>query len=225
MRARTMTSKSFSEADLWLIVVASFRKITCCMWIAIWFSNNKHSIDTAQVRLAYQLLLILIYWQHNVAGLVCVAFSKNGPLTSTFKAIIKIMDFFLLNWRSIDYMMIWIIVAYKLCRRYLANRKKYVSVSGREQFDLCLVLHMEYKQNNKNALTVLYASVVNIRWSKKKSALVNEMTLFWILWSLLWPALSSKTSPLGLCRDRRLKDRSQKKKKMEKHRAHTLSTP
>ena len=169
MRARTMTSKSFSEADLWLIVVASFRKITCCMWIAIWFSNNKHSIDTAQVRLAYQLLLILIYWQHNVAGLVCVAFSKNGPLTSTFKAVIKIMDFFLLNWRSIDYMMIWIIVAYKLCRRYLANRKKYVSVSGREKFDLCLVLHMEYKQNNKNALTVSYTSVVNIRWNKKIS--------------------------------------------------------
>lgn len=77
-------------------------------------------------------------------------------------------------------MMISIIVAYKLCRSYLANRKQYVSVNGREQFDLCLVLHicMEYKQNNKNALTVLYASVVNIRWSKKKSALVNEMTLF-----------------------------------------------
>ena len=65
-------------------------------------------------------------------------------------------------------MMISIIVAYKLCRSYLAIRKQYVSVNGREQFDLCLVLHMEYKQNNKNALTVLYASVVNIRWSKKK---------------------------------------------------------
>ena len=75
-------------------------------------------------------------------------------------------------------MMISIIVAYKLCRSYLANRKQYVSVNGREQFDLCLVLDMEYKQNNKNALTVLYTSVVNIRWSKKKSALVNEMTLF-----------------------------------------------
>ena len=74
-------------------------------------------------------------------------------------------------------MMISIIVAYKLCRSYLANTQ-YVSVNGREQFDLCLVLHMEYKLNNKNALTVLYASVVNIRWSKKKSALVNEMTLF-----------------------------------------------
>ena len=46
-------------------------------------------------------------------------------------------------------MMISIIVAYKLCRSYLANRKQYVSVNGREQFDLCLVLHMEYKQNNK----------------------------------------------------------------------------
>ena len=67
-------------------------------------------------------------------------------------------------------MMIWIIVAYKLCRSYLANRKKYVSVNGREQFDLCLVLHMEYKQNNKNALTVLYTSVVNIRWNKKISS-------------------------------------------------------
>lgn len=66
-------------------------------------------------------------------------------------------------------MMISIIVAYKLCRSYLANRKQYVSVNGREQFDLCLVLHMEYKQNNKNALTVLYTSVVNIRWNKKIS--------------------------------------------------------
>ena len=62
-------------------------------------------------------------------------------------------------------MMISIIVTYK-CRSYLANRKQYVSVNGREQFDLCLVLHVEYKQNNKNALTVLYSSVVNIRWSK-----------------------------------------------------------
>lgn len=60
-------------------------------------------------------------------------------------------------------MMISIIVAYKLSRGYLTNRKQYVSVNGREQFDLCLVLHMEYKQNNKNALTVLYTSVVNIR--------------------------------------------------------------
>ena len=66
-------------------------------------------------------------------------------------------------------MMISIIVAYKLCRSYLANRKQYVSVNGREQFDLCLVLHMEYKQNNKNALKVLYTSVVNIRWNKKIS--------------------------------------------------------
>lgn len=66
-------------------------------------------------------------------------------------------------------MMISIIVAYKLCRSYLANRKQYVSVNGREQFDLCLVLHMEYKQNNKNTLTVLYTPVVNIRWSKKIS--------------------------------------------------------
>lgn len=60
-------------------------------------------------------------------------------------------------------MMISIIVAYKLSRGYLTNRKPYVSVNGREQFDLCLVLHMEYKQNNNNALTVLYTSVVNIR--------------------------------------------------------------
>ena len=66
-------------------------------------------------------------------------------------------------------MMISIIVAYKLCRSYLANRKQYVSVNGREQFDLCLVLHMQYKQNNKKALTVLYTSVVNIRWNKKIS--------------------------------------------------------
>ena len=62
--------------------------------------------------------------------------------------------------------MISIIVAHKLCRSYLASRKQYVSVNGREQFDLCLVLHKEYKQNNKNALTVLYTWVVNIRWSK-----------------------------------------------------------
>ena len=96
-------------------------------------------------------------------------YSKNGPLPGTLKSIIKIMDFFLLNWRSIDYIMIWIIVAYKLCRSYLASRKQYVSVNGREQFDLCLVSHKEYKPNNTNALTLLYTSVENIRWSKKIS--------------------------------------------------------
>ena len=54
---------------------------------------------------------------------------------------------------------------------HLARHQKDVLLleSGREQFDLCLVLHMEYKQNNKNALTVLYTSVVNIRWNKKIS--------------------------------------------------------
>ena len=44
-------------------------------------------------------------------------------------------------------MMISIIVAYKLCRSNLVNRKQYVSVNGREQFDLCLVLPMAVSIN------------------------------------------------------------------------------
>ena len=75
-------------------------------------------------------------------------------------------------------MMISIIVVYKLCRRYLANRKQYVNVNGREQFDLCLVLHMEYKQNNKKRInSIIYISFKH-SMGQKKSALVNELTLF-----------------------------------------------
>lgn len=75
-------------------------------------------------------------------------------------------------------MMISIIVAYKLCRSNLANRKQYVSVNEREQFDLCLVLHMEYKQNNKKRInSIIYISCKH-SMEPKKSALVNELTLF-----------------------------------------------
>ena len=75
-------------------------------------------------------------------------------------------------------MMISIIVAYKLCRSNLANRKQYVSVNEREQFDLCLVLHMEYKQNNKKRInSIIYISCKH-SMEQKKSTLVNELTLF-----------------------------------------------
>ena len=52
-----------------------------CILIVIWFSNNKHSIDTALVRLVDQLLLILIYID-NIMWLVLFAsrHSKNGQV-------------------------------------------------------------------------------------------------------------------------------------------------
>ena len=77
-------------------------------------------------------------------------------------------------------MMISIIVAYKLCRSNLANRKQYVSVNEREQFDLCLVLHMEYKQNNKKRInSIIYISCKHLcSMEPKKSALVNELKAY-----------------------------------------------